>query len=298
MVRRKRKHSDFTAEIEAHIKIEADRLRRQGLSEEEALAAARREFGNIAAAEERFYESRRWLFWDHLVQDLRLAARLLAKTPGWTAVAALTVALGIGATAAIFSTVNAVLLRPLPFPQPQQLYGVIETTKFGETTLAPDYFTMRENLRRASTQSIAEMAAYDTDGTGVNWAGADHRAPHVRPVALRSSQRCKCSHFTAGRSFRRRPAGREHVVMLSYRLWQNKFGGDPAIVGRTDSSGPRASAGDRHHAPLARFSQGFGTVAAARSQRGRTAPAPNHAWRQKSWRAPIPRSLPPKSAQK
>ena len=235
MVRRKRKHSDFAAEIEAHIKIEADRLRRQGLSEAEALAAAQREFGNIAAAEERFYESRRWLFWDHLVQDLRLAARQLAKTPGWTAVAALTVALGIGATAAIFSTVNAVLLRPLPFPQPRQLYGVTETTNFGETTLAPDYFTMRENLRGASTQSIAEMAAYDTDGAGVNWAGADH------PERL-TSGRVSASFFPTlqvqplyGRTFlpeEDRP-GAEHVVILSYRLWQNKFGGDPAIVGRT-----------------------------------------------------------------
>jgi hypothetical protein len=174
MFRRKRTHSDFAAEIEAHIKLEADRLRTEGLCEEEAQAMAQREFGNIAAAEERFYESRCWLFWDHLGQDLRLAERLLAKTPGWTAVAALTVALGIGATAAIFSIVNTVLLRPLPFSQPQQLYGVIETNKFEEMTLAPDYFTMRENLRPTSTLSIAEMAAYDTDGTGVNWAGPDH----------------------------------------------------------------------------------------------------------------------------
>jgi predicted permease len=234
MFRRKRKHSDFAAEIEAHIKLEADRLRAEGLSEQEAQATAQREFGNIVAAEERFYESRRWLFWDHLAQDLRLAARLLAKTPGWTAVAALTVALGIGATAAIFSIVNTVLLRPLPFPQPQQLYGVIETNQFGEMTLAPDYFTMRENLRAASTQSIAEMAAYDTDGTGVNWAGTDH------PERL-TSGRVSASFFPTlqvqplyGRTFlpeEDRP-GADHVVVLSYRVWQNKFRGDPAIVGQ------------------------------------------------------------------
>ncbi len=233
MFRRKRTHSDFSAEIEAHIRLEADRLRAKGLSEEGADAAARRQFGNIAVAEERFYESRRWLLWDHLGQDLRLAARLLAKTPGWTAVAALTVALGIGATAAIFSIVNVVLLRPLPFPQPQQLYGVTETTQFGEMTLAPDYFTMRENLHAAP--GIAEMAAYDMDGTGVNWAGTDH------PERL-TSGRVSASFFPTlqvqplhGRTFfpeEDRP-GADHVVILSYRLWQNKFGGDPALVGQT-----------------------------------------------------------------
>jgi hypothetical protein len=88
MFRRKRAHSDFAAEIEAHIKLEADRLRAEGLSQEDAGATARRGFGNVAAAEERFHESRRWLLWDHLRQDLRLATRLLIKTPGWTAVAA------------------------------------------------------------------------------------------------------------------------------------------------------------------------------------------------------------------
>src|SRR5579872_3209959 len=126
MFGRKHPRIDFTDEIAAHIRLEADRYRERGMSEEEALAAARRAFGNVTKTQEQFYESRRWLWFDALRQDLRHAVRLLVKTPGWTAVAALTVALGIGATAAIFSIVYTVLLRPLPFPHSGQLYTVSE----------------------------------------------------------------------------------------------------------------------------------------------------------------------------
>lgn len=121
---RRRPDSDFQSEIEAHIRLEADRLIAEGMPPATAQSTARRAFGNMGIARETFYESQHWMWWDELRRDLRYGLRSLAKTPSFTAAVVLTVALGVGANTAIFSLIDTVLLRSLPVRDPSGLVFV------------------------------------------------------------------------------------------------------------------------------------------------------------------------------
>lgn len=233
MFRRKRKGSDFSAEIEAHIQIETERLRERGLSEEDARAAARRAFGNVTQARERFFESGRWLFWDHLWQDLRFGLRMLAKNPGFTSIAVLALALGIGANTAMFSVIEAVLLRPLSYSNADQLVSVASMWERGGVTTPyscspPDFFDWRDQNRSFSSMFAFHMSERALTGQG--------EAKRVRALVTTAGIFPTLqAHTIIGREFvaEENRKGANHVALLGYGFWQAEFGGLPDAVGKT-----------------------------------------------------------------
>src|SRR6266568_967336 len=233
MFRRKRKQDDFSAEIHAHLQMEVERLREQGLSAHEARAAAHRTFGNVMHAEERFYESSHRLGWHDFWQDVRYGARMLRKSPGFTAVAVLALALGIGANTAMFSVIEAVLLRPLSYSNADQLVRVSSTWERGGITTSytsspPDFFDWRDQSR-----SFSSMFAFYTSEKALAGQGEAKRVRIVDATAEMFST--LQAHPILGREFvaEENRKGAEHVVVLSYGLWQAEFGGLPEAVGKT-----------------------------------------------------------------
>jgi predicted permease len=230
MFGRKRPVSDFNAEIEAHLQLEVERLQEQGLSEEEARVAARRAFGNVTQVQERFYESDRWLWWDHFWQDVRFGLRMLAKSPGFTAITVLTLALAIGANTAIFSVVDAVLLRPLPFKDPARLVWATQHFAFGPSTVISADFPAWKD-RNHVFEEIG--ASGGTSGANLTGAGEPLRVTVTNVTTGLFSM--LGVQPVAGRAFLAEEGkqGREHVAVLSETLWRNRFGADPRIIGET-----------------------------------------------------------------
>jgi hypothetical protein len=119
-----RPQDDFEDEIRSHLQLEVDRLVKQGMSQQDAERTARKNFGNVGAAEDRFYHGQKWWKLEDTVRDMRHSWRALLRTPGFLATTVFTLALAIGAVAGMFSVVNTVLLRPLPYPNAHRLVAI------------------------------------------------------------------------------------------------------------------------------------------------------------------------------
>jgi putative ABC transport system permease protein len=161
--RRKRSPNDFFSEARSHIELEADRLRAEGLSDADARFQAQKSFGNVLRSEERFYESQRAAPWlDHLGKDIVYAIRQLTKNKTFTAVAVLTLALGIGSTTAIFTLVHAALLRALPYREGDRVVHIADVRLRGQSTGGlvgvPPFFDLR-----ARSKSFASLALFYFD---------------------------------------------------------------------------------------------------------------------------------------
>lgn len=235
-----KKHTEFHAEMEAHIQLEIDRLCEQGLSESEARAAALRTFGNRTSTEERFYESHPSLWLDRLWQNVRFGARMLLRNPASTVVAVLTLALAIGANTAIFSLTNAVILRNLPIPNPNQVVlfgqchwsGSVDDIPNTSWQLFSYHFFQQFRLRNAV---FADVAAVDSLLMKTHARiGGGHLEKISADLVSGSFFNTLGVQPSRGRLLGPQDdvtPGAHPVAVASYQYWRERFGGDPSAVG-------------------------------------------------------------------
>jgi putative ABC transport system permease protein len=229
-LRRDQFDRELEEEVRFHLEMKAEEYVATGMTPEEALRAARRQFGNETRMREMSRETWGFAMLDTLLQDVRFGARVLAKHKGFTAVAVLTLALGIGANTAIFSVVNAVLLRPLPYENSHELVQIWGTLPQLDTApMSPANFLEW----REQNQVFERIAAYT--GQNFNLSGVDE------PERIRAT-RVSADLFellrvrpTLGRTFlaEEDQYGSQRVVILSHALWQRRFGASPEVVGQT-----------------------------------------------------------------
>jgi macrolide transport system ATP-binding/permease protein len=229
----RRRASLLREEIETHLAMKVAELMEAGMTERDARNEARRRFGNLAhkMEESRAVWIARWM--SDLMQDLSFAARTFRKQPGFTAVAVLSSALGIGACATIFGIANVAMFRPLPVEDPSRLLSIskshVKTGQAGDTMSYPNFLDLRP---ARSFQAIAGYfpivaATISSNGEPQRYWGSLVTANYFEVVRPR---------FALGRGFdtaRDDTPGESAAVVLSHYLWQGRFGGDPEIVGKT-----------------------------------------------------------------
>lgn len=238
MFRRKRSAEDFAEEIKAHLELEADELEREGLSGDEARRVARCEFGNVRAAQERFYLKDRWAGLDKLVRDVRFGLRSLRQSPGFASTAIVTLALGVGANTAVFSVMNAVLMHSLPVADPDRLVYLrtsnaprgTGTVDSHETFSYPVYDALRRQGVGLSTV-IAYVPLSNSKVAVRHGAQSEEAEGDMVSGAFFSGLGVNLPH---GRGFSEEDeTNHAPVAVISYNYWTRRFARDPGVLGKT-----------------------------------------------------------------
>jgi len=233
--RRRRGDSDFAAEIAAHLALETDRLVAEGMSRADAVYEARRRFGNVGRVREEFHDRRTSMWIDGAARHLHRAARRIAHAPVFTIAAVLTLMLGIGATTAVFSLVDGVLLRPLPFAHPEQLVDLSHTMVIQGISHVDQSDATYLYYRRAN-HVFSAVGAYQSTTVNLADASAADGASAARVDAARATASVFAMLGVApirGRYFRDDedlPSAAPAVV-IGEGLWRTRYAGDPAVVG-------------------------------------------------------------------
>ncbi|MEO7272830.1 MAG: permease prefix domain 1-containing protein, partial [Vicinamibacterales bacterium] len=234
-IRRRAGRPDFEAtmaeEMRLHLEHRIDQHVRAGLSPREAREAALRAFGGVAQIQEACRDQQRGLWLEQLARDVRYTARQLRLNPGFAAVAVVTLALGTGATTAIFSIVNAVVLSPLPLAEPDRLVWLAETNLRRDLRqFSVSYANYRDWTERS--RSWEGLAAFTNRSVNLLYGGRpEHVDAQFMTASLLPTLRLSVAR---GRGFRPEEdaPGQANVVILSDGLWKRVFGGDPNIVGQ------------------------------------------------------------------
>ncbi len=231
------KQENLEQEIKTHLQMATqDRIDR-GESPAQATLSARREFGNVSLVENVTRDQWAGIWIEDLLHDLRHGARLLRRNPGFTIIAVLTLALGIGANTAIFSLVNGILLRPLPYAHPEQLVSLTGTYPKGGLA------ALREQSRTLDVAGYVEGYQFNLTGLGepVRLNGT---LVSAELFSVLGANAAIGRTFHAGEDL----AGQNSFVILSQSLWQQRFASDPTIIGRWISLEGVSAPDRRHHA--------------------------------------------------
>ena len=237
-LRRAEFERELAEEMRFHLEMKAEQLRRDGVPAADARSAAARQFGNVTLHRENAREVLTMGWVETLAQDLRYAVRSLRRSPGFTLVAVLSLAIGIGATTAIFTLVNVTLLKPLPFAAQERLAALYDALTPGVMTASDTvpFSYPRYALLRRSVPAFEDAAAFAWDDMILSADDGGASAEQLR-VEQVSASYFPTLGVTAllGRTFlaaEDSSGGDPAVVLLSHGLWKRRFGADPAAVGR------------------------------------------------------------------
>jgi putative ABC transport system permease protein len=228
--RRQQIDADLDAEVRSTVDLLADQKMEEGMSPEAARRAARIELGGVEQVKEAVRSGRAAAWLDNVFQDLRFALRILRKAPGFTAVAVLTLALGIGATAAIFTVVNRFLLEPPPLPYPDREVELMQ----GYGPYWSIYISLPEYTMWRNQTRIIENAAVYQAPTPVNLLGGDHPQQVLERRATEDYFTLMGYRVAVGRAFTAKEdvPGAPPVAVISNDLWRRRFGSNPGMIGK------------------------------------------------------------------